>query len=123
MLNSIENRVPYLDHTILEYCMSIKTQYFYNKGLNKFFFRETIKNELPKYIFKQKKIGKPVSSFIITYTFLKEEILNIIDSNFLKSYIKIQKSKLKKIFLKDVIEKNQNKSDFWFRVFFLYYWT
>ena len=123
MLNSIENRVPYLDHTILEYCMSIKTQYFYNKGLNKFFFRETIKNELPKYIFKQKKIGKPGSSFIITYTVLKEEILNIIDSNFLKSYIKIQKSKLKKIFLKDVIEKNQNKSDFWFRVFFLYYWT
>ena len=32
MLNSIENRVPYLDHRILEFCMSVKSQYFYKKG-------------------------------------------------------------------------------------------
>ena len=57
--------------------MSIKTQYFYNKGFNKFFFREAIKKELPKYIFNQKKIGKPGSSHIITYTVLKKEILKI----------------------------------------------
>ena len=123
MLNSIENRVPYLDHTILEYCMSIKTQYFFKKGFNKFFFRETIKKELPKYIFSQKKIGKPGSSHIISYTVLKKEILKIIDSNFLKSYIKISRTKLKKIFLEDIVKKNPHKSDFWFRVFFLYNWS
>lgn len=122
MLNSIENRVPYLDHTILEFCMSIKTQYFYNKGFNKFFFREAIKKELPKYIFNQKKIGKPGSSHIITYTVLKKEILKIIDANFLKSYIGSSKIQLRKIFLNDINEKNLLKSDFWFRVFFLYNW-
>ncbi len=122
MLNSIENRVPYLDHTILEYCMSIKTQFFYKRGFNKFFFREAIKKELPKYILEQKKIGKPGSSNIATYTVLKKEILKIIDANFLKSYIRFSKSKLKKLFLEDVKEKNKFKSDFWFRVFFLYNW-
>ena len=122
MLNSIENRVPYLDHTILEYCMSIKTQFFYKGGFNKFFFREAIKKELPKYILEQRKIGKPGSSNIVTYTVLKKEILKIIDANFLKSYIRFSKSKLKKLFLEDVKEKNKLKSDFWFRVFFLYNW-
>jgi len=122
MLNSIENRVPYLDHRILEFCMSVKSQYFYKKGLNKFFFRETIKNELPKYIFNQRKIGKPGSSSILIYTLLKKEILKIIDANFLKNYIKPSKTQIKNFFLKDVDKKNHLKADFWFRVFFLYYW-
>ena len=60
-------------HKILEFCMSVKSQYFYKKSLNKFFFRETIKNELPKYIFNQRKIGKPGSSHILTYTLLKKK--------------------------------------------------
>ena len=122
MLNSIENRVPYLDHRILEFCMSVKSQYFYKKGLNKFFFRETIKNELPKYIFNQRKIGKPGSSSILIYTLLKKEILKIINANFLKNYIKPSKTQIKNFFLKDVDKKNHLKADFWFRVFFLYYW-
>lgn len=122
MLNSIENRVPYLDHKILEFCMSVKSQYFYKRGLNKFFFRETIKNELPQYIFNQRKIGKPGSSYILTYTLLKKEILKIIDVNFLKNYISLSKSEIKNLFLEDVIRKNHLKADFWFRVFFLYYW-
>ena len=122
MLNSIENRVPYLDHKIIEFCMKIKTQFFYKNGLNKFFFRKSIKGELPNYIMNQKKIGKPGSSYIITYTVLKKPILKIIHKNFLKNYIGLNKNKLKKMFLNDINCNNKNNSDFWFRVFFLCKW-
>jgi asparagine synthetase B (glutamine-hydrolysing) len=122
MLNSIENRVPYLDHQIVEFCMQIKTQFFYKKGLNKFFFRKAIKKELPDFILNQKKIGKPGSSHIATYTILKNEIFRIIDSNFLKNYVGLSKVKLKKKFTNDLKINNKIKADYWFRVFFLYKW-
>ena len=70
----------------------------------------------------QKKIGKPGSSYIITYTVLKKPILKIIHKNFLKNYIGLNKNKLKKMFLNDINCNNKNNSDFWFRVFFLCKW-
>lgn len=122
MLNSLENRVPYLDHKLIEFCMNFKTEFFYKEGKNKYFFRKSIEDKLPSYILNQKKIGKPGSSYILTYSVLKKEILKIIDKKFLNVYLKMNEKNIKLKFLKDVKMRNFNNADLWFRTFFLYNW-
>ena len=122
MINSIENRVPYLDHKVVESALSFKSNLFYKDGLNKYFFRKVIKNNLPNFILNGKKYGKPGSSIIIVYEKLKKDILLILKSNNLKKFYKISSKKLLQKYLVDQKNKNEKKCDYWFRLFFLNHW-
>ncbi len=59
MLNSIEGRVPYLDHPLAETLLSsdLGNSYFDSFSNNKKLLREIFKSKIPNYIFNQKKIG------------------------------------------------------------------
>jgi asparagine synthase (glutamine-hydrolysing) len=58
MANSVEGRMPFLDHRIAEYVSRIKPEYFLEKGMRKYILRESCKQYLPDIIYNRKdKIG------------------------------------------------------------------
>ena len=58
MANSIEGRMPFLDHRIAEYVATIKPDDFLKHGLRKYILRESCKQYLPEIIYKRTdKIG------------------------------------------------------------------
>lgn len=60
MAASVELRVPFLDHKVVEFAASLPDR-FKLKGLNgKFLLREVMKSVLPKEIIHRKKMGFPV---------------------------------------------------------------
>ncbi len=60
MANSVELRVPFLDHGVLEYAASLPTD-FKLKGLTtKYILRKAFKRRIPKEILNRKKTGFPV---------------------------------------------------------------
>jgi asparagine synthase (glutamine-hydrolysing) len=58
MAYSVEARLPFLDHRLVEFIFSIPYDYLINKGWTKHILRESMKNELPETIRKRKgKLG------------------------------------------------------------------
>ena len=69
MLSSLEVRVPYLDHRLIEFVWSLKTRFIYQKRL----LRGVMKDILPREIICRPKHGFPIpfSSWIRNKRFLK----------------------------------------------------
>jgi asparagine synthase (glutamine-hydrolysing) len=57
MANSLEVRVPFLDHELFEFVFSLPEQDYVKKNIQKFLLFENIKNSLPKEILHRKKQG------------------------------------------------------------------
>lgn len=58
MAHSIESRVPFLDHHVVEHTLSMPSRKIIHKGVTKYFFREAMKDVLPEKIRTRKdKIG------------------------------------------------------------------
>ncbi len=57
MANSLEVRVPYLDHELVKYALTIPSQLKVNNMKLKYCFREAMKGLLPEKIIKKKKWG------------------------------------------------------------------
>jgi asparagine synthase (glutamine-hydrolysing) len=58
MANSIEIRLPFLDHHLVEYVFSLPMNYIYNKGKTKYILRESMSDVLPSSIYNRTdKIG------------------------------------------------------------------
>ncbi len=57
MANSLEVRVPFLDHTFVEYVAGLPSQYKLNGLTTKYLLKKSLKNILPKRIIQRKKKG------------------------------------------------------------------
>mgnify|MGYP000557236703 CR=1 FL=1 len=58
MAFSIEARVPFLDHRLVEFCASLPNKYLMSQGITKRILRESMKPYLPKEIYKRyDKVG------------------------------------------------------------------
>lgn len=94
MLNSVEGRVPYLDHQLAELIFehNLGKSYFKNFSNNKKILREIFKNKIPDYVFNNPKIG-----FNAPINHWKEINSNYFNTNkiheFLEKNIKIEKIK------------------------------
>ena len=72
MAHGLEVRVPFLDHELFEYMLSVEDKYKLGR-INKNLLVETFKNKIPESIFKRKKQG-----FIIpTNIWMRNELQNI----------------------------------------------
>lgn len=60
MANSIELRVPLLDHKIMEFAASLPSSYKLNRLTTKYILKETLREKIPKEIVDRKKTGFPV---------------------------------------------------------------
>jgi asparagine synthase (glutamine-hydrolysing) len=57
MANSLEVRVPFLDHELFEFIFSLSPDTFFRKDQTKFLLRENIKSVLPQQILDRSKQG------------------------------------------------------------------
>jgi len=57
MANSIEARVPFLDHRIVEFSSKIPVKLKLNKNIDKYILKKTMSQKLPKTIINRKKHG------------------------------------------------------------------
>ncbi len=67
MANSLEVRVPFLDHRVVEYAHSLKASERFRKGQGKYILRDSFGHLLPDEIFTRKKKGfeVPLESWFI----------------------------------------------------------
>lgn len=65
MANSLEVRVPLLDHKLVEFIASVPSEYKLNNGIGKMFFKKMLEKRLPHDILYRKKKGFeiPISSW------------------------------------------------------------
>lgn len=64
MAFSVEARVPFLDHRLVEYVFSIKSEFILNRGFTKYAYREAMKGIIPDNIRNRRdKIGFYVDEF------------------------------------------------------------
>lgn len=57
MRYSLESRVPYLDHRVVEYAVNIDADLRYHKGISKYILKEILYDYLPKELFDRPKWG------------------------------------------------------------------
>ena len=100
MKNSIENRSPFLDKELFEYCLSIPSSY---KSENKKLLREYCKNICPDYIVSNLKSG-PTINFS---NFFNEQDLTEKSEKFIQNNLYI----LEKYISKDLANKIRYSSD------------
>ena len=79
MYSSLEARVPYADHRIVEYLFNVPWDMKYQKGVEKALLREATKDLLPPDLFKRKKSPYPKTYNPKYETLLKQKLLSIID--------------------------------------------
>jgi asparagine synthase (glutamine-hydrolysing) len=60
MANSIELRVPLLDHKVLEFAASLPAEYKLRRFTTKYILKKALANKIPKEILDRKKAGFPV---------------------------------------------------------------
>ncbi len=57
MRYSLESRVPYLDHRVVEYAVNIDADLRYHKGISKYILKEILYDYLPRELFDRPKWG------------------------------------------------------------------
>jgi asparagine synthase (glutamine-hydrolysing) len=57
MKYSLESRVPYLDHRVVEYAINIDADLRYHKGISKYILKEILYDYLPRELFNRPKWG------------------------------------------------------------------
>lgn len=73
MASSIEQRVPLLDHKLIEFLSNVPYKFLIRYGCYKYLFKRTMEGLLPKIILKRKKFGFQIPE-VNWYMKLKEEI-------------------------------------------------
>ncbi len=60
MMNSIESRLPFLDHRLVEFCLALPDNYIIRNGATKAVLRESLKDTLPPKVYsRHSKLGFP----------------------------------------------------------------
>ena len=87
MSASIENRAPLLDHELVNYIFSIKTEDFYLSGLSKGLLRIGIKDiSNNKIINRKKKSGRPGNDIYFLFFKVFDEFIDLLNISNLDDY-------------------------------------
>jgi asparagine synthase (glutamine-hydrolysing) len=78
MANSVELRVPLLDHKVLEFAASLPSNFKVRGLATKYIAKESLKDQVPKAILDRKKAGFPVPYAIWLRTDLRDWIHDIL---------------------------------------------
>ncbi len=77
MANSLEVRVPFLDHELVEFLLSLRETVYFKEGKTKHLLRENIKKVMPKKILDRPKQGfVGPDEYYQNYELYKEVLLN-----------------------------------------------
>ncbi|MBK8628517.1 MAG: hypothetical protein IPN86_24090 [Saprospiraceae bacterium] len=110
MAFSIESRVPFLDHRIVELAFSLPLHYKIKNGYTKWILREAMKESLPEKIFLRKdKIGFVTPGEV---KWLRNELKYLVDTNF-NDIPNLNSNKAKKITKSFMEGDNSNSKLIW----------
>lgn len=112
---SLEARVPFLDHILVEKTLALPSCYIINHGTTKYILREALKNILPEPIrLRKDKIGflTPEDKWFRTSLF-KEFILDILHSRFYRENPYIDSSKCISLYKLHLEKKINISRDIW----------
>jgi asparagine synthase (glutamine-hydrolysing) len=127
MANSVEARVPILDHRVVEFLSSLPSNFKIRGIRTKFLFKEVLKKVLPEEIIKRRKVAFRIPAS----EWLKREWLplfkeNLLDrpSSLLKEFFNVEY--IKELFQNHIsgVEDNSQKLfnllclDLWFKIYF-----
>ncbi len=97
MLNSLEVRVPILDHRIVEFALKIPTEYKLKGNISKWILKETFKDKIPEELFSlpKKGFGIPLKKWV--KNFVRDEIVHYLNNFPQKTSIFFNEKELKNI--------------------------
>lgn len=96
MANSVENRVPFLDHRIVEFAFSISTKFKIGKlGRTKRILKDTFAEVLPNYVTNRRKagFGMPLRSLLGN----REQINELLDLAFFNKFEQFSTERIEQI--------------------------
>ena len=121
MSQSIEARVPFLDHEMVEYIYNLKTKYFMNNAENKYILRNCFKKFFSKEVINRKdKSARPGSNSEFIFNDFYENMLELLNLDFSNNHFENKKIKLQ--LERDKKNKSYINSNFYFRVFNYLVW-
>jgi len=128
MANSMESRLPFLDHRLVEFLFRVPPWEFIAEGKNKRMLRDGMSSLLPSEVTDRKdKFGFPIPQSDWLFENLKEDVEELLE-NLSPEFERILQSKeLLPLYKKHGINRKLNKdkgapSQFWFRVVCLEHW-
>ena len=99
MANSIESRSPFLDYRLAEFCFSLPSRYKIRDGVGKWILREAMKDILPEKVRTRKdKAGLTAPADRWFRSENKEQIRELINSEFVKELSFFNIDKLNEVF-------------------------
>ena len=124
MNNSLEVRVPFLDHNVVEFAFQIPQEFKIQKGIKKKILQETFKEDLPDELFKRPKHGFEVPLLKWFRGDLKKEIT----SNYLNREFVEEQNIFNWIHINELVKKlySNNPEDsaasIWAFIVFQHWW-
>jgi len=124
MANSLELRVPFLDHKVLEFAARLPTNYKLKGFTTKYILKKAFHNRVPDEILNRKKTGFPVPSGMWFRNDLKDFIYDILlnDKTIQRGYF--EKNTIQKMIKLNSENNNYSKEIFsllilelWYRIF------
>ena len=109
MANSVEARVPFLDHRVVEFAYSLgRNQKLSNFGKSKRVLKETYTSKLPDYIIQRKKagFGLPLRSIFSN----KEKVDELLDRDFYANFEHFSLNDIERIVNNHLIGDEDNSS-------------
>jgi asparagine synthase (glutamine-hydrolysing) len=102
MATSVEARVPFLDHKLVEFAMSLPTQMKYRNGETKYILKQALRGVVPDRVLDRKKqgFGAPINEWMLDRlgAFVEDSLLNsplrrreLFDYDFIKRLLKEQR--------------------------------
>jgi len=123
MLFSIESRLPFLDHRLVEYCLALPDDFKVHDGVSKYILRESMKDSIPDKIYnRHMKLGfpgPPDQELFLNGSFGKiekglEVQMSVFPQIFQKQTVQI---------IKDVHLQKRPYDDIYFRIFNFLKWA
>jgi len=113
MAYSVEVRSPFLDYRIIEFARRLPSEYRYTKGRKKRILRDLLNEYIPEKIFDHPKKGFsiPLASWLKTE--LKDDVLRILNSEFLDNLPNFDKKKLNKQLDNHMNNKSAHTENIW----------
>jgi asparagine synthase (glutamine-hydrolysing) len=112
MANSIELRVPLLDHKLLEFAASLPGNYKVRGPVTKYIAKRTLEKKVPREIIERKKAGFPVPYDSWLRGDLKEWFAGVLFDKKTLSRGYFQKSSVEQLFAKNLSEGGYGKEIF-----------
>lgn len=109
MANSMEIRVPFLDHRIIELAWSLPRKYkLSNTGTSKKILKDAFKNDIPSYVTQRRKagFGMPLRSIFSN----RENINRLLDYDFLHGFSGFNMDNVEGIINRHISGKEDNSS-------------